>query len=269
MAGRSRASTARKTALALQNYSDRRFFELSARQRFLARIVEPDVFSCCCWLVCSGCTRNSRIPGWLPRAWWAVSACVLALYAMHFLPVNFAGVLLILLALALFVLEAKFTSHGVLAARRHCVDAVGRDVSDSLAADAGGVSFGVALAATLPFALLTVFLMRLVLRSRTWKIGHRKGRTAWRRGNCHHRAWPRRRRRHDSRPRRIVARASPKPIPVGASSAGAAGRGLKLDVEPVEAPATARQVECVASRGGQTCYQVWLDWVRSIIGFCF
>ena len=32
-----------------------------------------------------------------------------------FLPVNFAGVLLILLALALFILEAKFTSHGVLA----------------------------------------------------------------------------------------------------------------------------------------------------------
>jgi membrane-bound serine protease (ClpP class) len=33
----------------------------------------------------------------------------------------------------------------------------------------GGVSVGVALAATLPFALLTVFLMRLVLRSRRWK----------------------------------------------------------------------------------------------------
>ena len=33
----------------------------------------------------------------------------------------------------------------------------------------GGVSVGVALAATLPFAVLTVFLMRLVLRSRKWK----------------------------------------------------------------------------------------------------
>ena len=32
-----------------------------------------------------------------------------------------------------------------------------------------GVSFGVALAATLPFAFLTVFLMRLVLKSRKWK----------------------------------------------------------------------------------------------------
>ena len=33
----------------------------------------------------------------------------------------------------------------------------------------GGVSIGVALAGTLPFAVLTVFLMRLVLRSRKWK----------------------------------------------------------------------------------------------------
>ena len=33
----------------------------------------------------------------------------------------------------------------------------------------GGVSLGVAVAVTLPFAVLTVFLMRLVLRSRHWK----------------------------------------------------------------------------------------------------
>jgi membrane-bound serine protease (ClpP class) len=34
---------------------------------------------------------------------------------------------------------------------------------------AGGVSLGTALAVTLPFAALTVLLMRLVLRSRKWK----------------------------------------------------------------------------------------------------
>ncbi len=33
----------------------------------------------------------------------------------------------------------------------------------------GGVSIGVALAGTLPFAVLAVVLMRLVLRSRRWK----------------------------------------------------------------------------------------------------
>jgi len=88
---------------------------------------------------------------------------------MQILPVNFAGVLLIALALALFILEAKFTSHGVLL--------IGGIVSMLLGAmflvrsplTPGGVSFGVAFAATLPFAFLTVFLMRLVLKSRKWK----------------------------------------------------------------------------------------------------
>ena len=40
---------------------------------------------------------------------------VLALYAMQVLPVQPAGIVLIVLALGLFILEAKYTSHGVLA----------------------------------------------------------------------------------------------------------------------------------------------------------
>ena len=74
-----------------------------------------------------------------------------------------------LLAVVLFVMEAKFTSHGVLL--------VGGIVSMLLGATflirspltPGGVSIGVALSVTLPFALLSVFLMRLVLKSRKWK----------------------------------------------------------------------------------------------------
>jgi membrane-bound serine protease (ClpP class) len=77
--------------------------------------------------------------------------------------------LLMALAIVLFVLEAKLTSHGVLL--------IGGIVSMLLGATflirspltPGGVSLGVALAATVPFALLSVFLMRLVLKSRKWK----------------------------------------------------------------------------------------------------
>jgi membrane-bound serine protease (ClpP class) len=94
---------------------------------------------------------------------------ILALYAMHFLPVNLAGLFLIVLSLAFFILEAKAPSHGVLA--------LGGIVSMFLGAvflirsplTAGGVSLTVALAATLPFGVLAVVLMRLVLRSRRWK----------------------------------------------------------------------------------------------------
>jgi membrane-bound serine protease (ClpP class) len=83
--------------------------------------------------------------------------------------VNLAGVFLILLALALFILEAKFTSHGVLAAGGIVSMLLGAMFLIRSPLTAGGVSLGVALAVTLPFAVLTVFLMRLVLRSRAWK----------------------------------------------------------------------------------------------------
>jgi membrane-bound serine protease (ClpP class) len=144
-------------------------FELSARQNFLARIVEPDVFFVLLMVGVLGLYTEFTHPGMIAPGVIGGICAVLALYAMHILPVNFAGVLLILLALALFILEAKFTSHGVLA--------IGGIISMMLGAmflirsplTAGGVSLGVALAATLPFALITVFLMRLVLRSRSWK----------------------------------------------------------------------------------------------------
>jgi len=94
---------------------------------------------------------------------------VLALYAMQILPVNIAGVFLILLALALFILEAKYTSHGVLLAGGIVAMLLGAMFLIRSPLTAGGVSLGIAIAVTLPFAALTVLLMRLVLRSRKWK----------------------------------------------------------------------------------------------------
>jgi membrane-bound serine protease (ClpP class) len=144
-------------------------FELSARQKFLARIVQPDVFFVLLILGVLGLYTEFTHPGVVVPGVVGGICLVLALYAMNFLPINLAGLFLIVLALAFFVLEAKTPSHGALA--------IGGVVSMFLGAiflirsplTGGGVSIGVALAATIPFAILTVFLMRLVLKSRNWK----------------------------------------------------------------------------------------------------
>jgi membrane-bound serine protease (ClpP class) len=158
-----------KTAkLSLDNYTLAQF-ELSGRQKFLARIVEPDVFFILLIVGVLGLYTEFTHPGVIAPGVIGGICALLALYAMQLLPVNFTGVLLILLAVALFILEAKFTSHGILL--------LGGIVSMLLGAmflirsplTAGGVSVGVALAATIPFAFITVFLMRLVLKSRKWK----------------------------------------------------------------------------------------------------
>ena len=157
-----------KTKLSLANYT-RSEFALSARQKFLARIVEPDVFFLLLLVGALGLYTEFTHPGVVAPGVVGGICALLALYAMHILPVNFTGVLLIALALVLFALEAKFTSHGVLLAGGIVSMLLGAMFLIRSPLVPGGVSFGVALAATIPAAFITVFLMRLVLKSRRWK----------------------------------------------------------------------------------------------------
>jgi membrane-bound serine protease (ClpP class) len=158
----------KSTKLLLDHYT-RADFQLSAQQKFLARIVDPNIFFILLILGVLGLYTEFTHPGAVAPGVVGGICALLALYAMHLLPVNFTGLLLILLALTLFILEAKFASHGVLL--------LGGIVSMLLGAmflirsplTPAGVSLGIALAVTLPFAFITVFLMRLVLKSRGWK----------------------------------------------------------------------------------------------------
>jgi membrane-bound serine protease (ClpP class) len=209
-------------------------FQLSARQKFLARIVEPDVFFVLLIIGALGLYTEFTHPGMIAPGVIGGICAVLALYAMHILPVNFAGLLLILLALALFILEAKFTSHGVLAAGGIAAMLLGAMFLIRSPLTTGGVSLGVALAATLPFALITVFLMRLVLRSRGWKtttgreemIGAEgiavSGLSAGAEGmiRVHGELW---------------RASSVQSVPAGAAVRIVSAEGLKLRVEPTQA----------------------------------
>lgn len=69
----------------------------------------------------------------------------------------------------MLALEAKFTSHGVLALGGVAAMLLGSLLLIRSPITGAGVSLGVALGATLPAAAVTFFLMRLVLASRSWK----------------------------------------------------------------------------------------------------
>ena len=144
-------------------------FQLSSRQRFLARIVAPDMFFLLLIVGVLGLYTEFTHPGMVAPGVVGGICLLLALYAMQLLPINMVGVLLILLALALFILEAKFTSHGVLVAGGIICMLLGAIFLVRSPLTGAGVSLGIAVAVTLPFAAITVFLMRLVLRSRQWK----------------------------------------------------------------------------------------------------
>jgi membrane-bound serine protease (ClpP class) len=154
--------------LALRN-PEQIAFSMSMRQQFLSRIVQPDAFFILLIVGVLGLYTEFTHPGMVAPGVMGGIALVLALYAMHILPVAPAGIVLILLALALFILEAKYTSHGVLAIGGIVAMLLGALMLVRSPLTHAGVSLGVAFGATLPFALLTILLMRLVLRSRTWR----------------------------------------------------------------------------------------------------
>jgi membrane-bound serine protease (ClpP class) len=143
--------------------------EMTGREKFLSRIVQPDVFFILLVLGALGLYVEFTHPGLFAPGVMGGIALLLALFGMHLLPVNFAGIALIAFALALFVLEAKFPTHGVLG--------LGGLVSMTLGAlmlirsplTGKGVSIVTALSVSIPFAVIIVFLMRLVLRSHFWK----------------------------------------------------------------------------------------------------
>jgi membrane-bound serine protease (ClpP class) len=144
-------------------------FEMTPRQKFLSRLVQPDVFFILLIIGVLGLYAEFTHPGLFAPGVIGGIALVLALYAMHLLPVNLTGLVLLALAVGLFVLEAKFPTHGILGIGGAAAMVLGALMLISSPLTRGGVSLVTAVGVTLPFAVIVIFLMRLVLQSRSWK----------------------------------------------------------------------------------------------------
>jgi membrane-bound serine protease (ClpP class) len=143
--------------------------EMSAKQRWLGRIAQPDVLFVLIILGLLGLYVEFTHPGLILPGVVGGVCVVLALMAMRILPVNAVGVVLILLGVVLFVLEAKYTSYGLLGLGGAVSMVVGALMLIESPLTPMGVSLGVAVGVTLPFAVIAVFLMQLVIKSRKWK----------------------------------------------------------------------------------------------------
>jgi membrane-bound serine protease (ClpP class) len=144
--------------------------EMTGREKFLARIVQPDAFFILLVIGVLGLYVEFTHPGVFAPGVIGGIALLLALFAMHLLPINFAGLLLIALAFALFVLEAKFPTHGVLGAGGVVAMILGALFLIRSPLTGMGVSLWTAIAVVIPFGIIVIILMRLVLRSRHWKV---------------------------------------------------------------------------------------------------
>jgi len=144
--------------------------DMTGREKFLTRIVQPDAFFILLILGVLGLYVEFTHPGAFAPGVIGGIALVLALFAMHMLPINFAGVLLIVLAMTLFILEAKFPTHGILGVGGVIAMVLGALFLVRSPMTGMGVSLWTALSVVIPFAIIVIILMRLVLRSRKWKV---------------------------------------------------------------------------------------------------
>ena len=94
---------------------------------------------------------------------------VLAAYALHLLPTSYIALALILLSFVLFAMDAKFPTHGALTIGGiACLTLGGLLLVDGPIPQMR-VKLWTALAVSIPFGLITTFLMTLALRARRQK----------------------------------------------------------------------------------------------------
>ena len=90
--------------------------EMNLREKILKIISDPTIAYLLLILGLAGLYFEFSTPGAILPGVLGAIALILALYAFSQLPINYAGVLLILLGIVLFIAEIKVVSHGVLTA---------------------------------------------------------------------------------------------------------------------------------------------------------
>jgi membrane-bound serine protease (ClpP class) len=144
-------------------------YRLTARERIIAAVADPNVAFIMLVLGALGIYVEFTSPGLIFAGVLGGILALLGLSGLAVLPINWIGAALLILGVSMFVLEAKFTSHGVLG------------IGGSIAMVLGAlllvngppelrIHLATALAVTIPFAIITMFLVSLVVRARSGKV---------------------------------------------------------------------------------------------------
>jgi membrane-bound serine protease (ClpP class) len=110
-----------------------------------------------------------NIPGTIVPGALGTLMVLLAIFALNLLPIRFTSVLLLLAALVLLLLEAKFGGHGALAVAGIVCLAFGMLTLVAAPVPEMAVSPWVAGAVSAAFGIITVMLVRLAVRARRTK----------------------------------------------------------------------------------------------------
>jgi len=146
------------------------YFEPTLRQRLLSAIADPNIALLLLVLGALGIYAEFSSPGMVLPGVLGAIAFLLGLAALAMFPIAWLGAALMILGLAFFVLEAKFATHGILTTGGAVALLLGALMLIDTNEPALRIRFSMALAVTIPFALITSFLLSIAVRARRNKV---------------------------------------------------------------------------------------------------
>jgi membrane-bound serine protease (ClpP class) len=147
-----------------------RMFDMTLKQRILNYLMDPNIAFILLIVGALALYAEFNHPGAVVPGTVGVIFILLAAFALNLLPVRFAALFLILLSFVLFALEAKFGTHGVLAIGGIATLTLGGLLLVDAPIPEMRVHLITALAVSVPFGFITVFLMSLALKAHGNKV---------------------------------------------------------------------------------------------------
>jgi membrane-bound serine protease (ClpP class) len=142
----------------------------SLRQRVLGWLMDPNIAFLVLAIGGLALYAEFNHPGAIIPGVVGVIFVLLTLFALNLLPTRFASLALIALAFVLFALEAKFVSHGILTVGGIAALTLGGLLLVDGPIPEMRVRLLTSLAISLPFGLISAFLMSIAWRARRNKI---------------------------------------------------------------------------------------------------
>ncbi len=145
-------------------------YEKTLRQKFVVAIADPNIALILLVIGAICIYVEFSSPGLIAPGVVGAILVLLGLSALSVLPINWLGAALLVLAFTLFALEAKFTSHGVLAAGGATAMILGAVMLIDSPFPEMRIRWSTAIALAIPFSAITVLLLSLALRARRAKV---------------------------------------------------------------------------------------------------
>ena len=140
------------------------------RQRLLMALADPRIAFVLFALGALCVYFEFQHPGAIVPGVVGILSVVLALYGFHMLPINLTGLLLIIVAIGLFVLEAKVGGFGVLGLGGIAAAIVGSLILIDVPNPELRLPLKLVLAVVVPFGVIFTLILRLAIRARRSKV---------------------------------------------------------------------------------------------------